>query len=204
MKSVLTITLLLLSTVVFGQEDDQDNNFYARIGVYELSLGYERKVNSQIGVAVEVDYRPRFKNEAHVYLDWGSMNVTYQGFRIKPIVNYYHKTSSFWSFFPSYRYLESGTMINDEGKFGGSNYSDYDEYSQKNHEIGINALFNSSFKKHPAFSLYFGAGVSYKYVDRQYTIEGTWANKTPSDRVETLNVVFPSLYFGIKWKFVRF
>lgn len=203
MKIYPTILLMLMSVHSFGQ-DNNANALYVRIGIYEASFGYQRMINENLGLAIEFDYRPKFKDSTYNNIQWASWSSAMEGYRVKPMINYYSSRNTYWSFIPSYRYLEADKLIYDPGKFSGANTSDYEVYSQINHEVGLNVLFNKPFRNHPAFEGYFGGGIQAKFVERHYSIKGSFTYQLPSNEVSHLFYVTPVIYAGIKVKFARF
>ena len=204
MKFYFVAFLTLFALQGHCQEEEKNNAFYTRIGIYEVSVGYQRQINEKIGLGIEIDYRPQFKKSSYNNIQWTSWSFSMEGYRVKPMINYYTKRNAYWSFFPSYRYLEAGELVYDPGQFGGSNTSDYAVYSQKNHEVGINAILNKPFKKHPAFEGYVGVGILTKFVERHYSIQGSYNDQQPSNEVTHPFYIVPAIYTGFKIKFARF
>ncbi len=194
----------------FAFNKEQRNTLYTRIGVYELSLGYQARINEKLGWGVEADYRPAFKSSSRNNMQFMSWSLALEGYRVKSMINYYHKDHSYMSFVLSYRFLEAQKLIYDPGYFGGSNTSDYAVYSQKNHEFGLSFLYNKSFrqskmeKAKSPHEWYFGAGLVGKSVERHYSIEGYYSGQTPSDKVTHPLYFTPVIYLGIKLKVARF
>lgn len=103
-----------------------------------------------------------------------------------------------------YRQGNANNIIYDPGKFGGSNHSDYAEYSERNNEIGLGAFMHKAFNNHPAIQFYFGASIAYKEANQHYTVDGTYANQIPVDYTLVKNWVVPGLYVGFKFDIIRF
>lgn len=178
-----------------------DNIIYTRVGVYELSLGYSHRLNEDLKLGVEVDYRPRFKEEAYVRTNLWSMNMAFRGVRVKPILTYDFDVYGHFSMslVSSYRFLKADKLISDPGKFSGSNYTDYGEYSQRNHEFGLSVYLNKIFYRHPNISWYFGIGAVARAIKRHHTKGGVFNNQVSIDNIRKEVTVLPSFNFGFKF-----
>jgi hypothetical protein len=203
MKTYLVITFAFFSQLLFSQELKKDI-FYLRAGFYELSLGYERIIGEKISVGLEADCRAAFDNGTYHKIPYSSMNTAFSGFRVKPVVCFFPRETRYkFTIAPSYRFLKANHLIHDPGKFSGATTSTYSEYSQSNHEFGMNVLWHKSFYWHRAFSWYGGFGIAYKRLERQYIIEGFYSSQQPSNKHEVIYNVFPAIHFGIKIQFAK-
>ena len=129
--------------VEVGNEKIGDHSLYCRIGIYEATLGFSKKLNYRVGLGIEADYRVRLRSEAPRSSQVWLMNPTYSGYRVKLMLNLYdNEENNPMSVVGSYRYLKSGNIIYGHGPLAGTNASDNGEYSDKNHEIAIGIFLN--------------------------------------------------------------
>ncbi len=201
--SILFVPVLLLASPVFSQSEPS-SVVYSRIGIYEVSLGYQHRLNSAIGIGLEADYRPAFKESSYNNMQWGSWSASQTGFRFRPLVSFYSEDWVYFTLAPSFRYLTAGELIYDPGKFGGSNTSDYAVYSQITQEYGVNFFYNRPLSNNPWFEYYFGAGVSLKNIECHYSIQGSFTNQQPSNEIRRSRYILPSIYVGIKLNIFSF
>ena len=190
MKTAICTFFLLLSSLSLSQYESR-NSLYGRIRACEPSIGFEKKLSDKFGLAAEVGYRFRFTKEA--YIPYGVfeipfqaywMNRAYRGFSARPLILNFHVGNGIaHSISSSYRYLSADNIIDDPGKFGGSNTSDYAEFAEQKHEIGLSYLFEMRFKRLPILSWYVEVGGSLNFFDRQYSVEGTYSMQIPSTEV---------------------
>lgn len=202
MKQHLCIFFLLLTTISFSQ-DESTNSLYVRIRACEPSIGFEKKLSDKFGLAAEVGYRFRFTKEA--YIPYGfievpvlayRMNRAYSGFSTRPIILNFHGNDRITHrISTSYRYLLVDKIIDDSGKFKGSNSNEYAEYAEQKHQIGLSYLFDMRFKRLPILSWYFEMGANFNMFERQYSVEGTYTGQIPSNKVSS------GRYFGVMWHF---
>lgn len=185
------------------QEDDR-HSLYMRAGVYELTFGYQNKINDRWGWGLETDFRPAFKYQSKNNYEFMSWAASMWGIRIKPMLNQFVTSHTYLSYALVYRYLDANQLIYDPCSFGGSGGCDYAKYSQTNHEIGLTLFVNRKLLSHPGLEFYFGAGVQGKFVERKYSIEGVYSNQIPSDKITHPFYVTPMLYAGMKFNVAGF
>ena len=102
------------------KEKAGNNDSYFKIGIYEATLGYSRKLSPKIGLGIEGDYRPQLREEGRYRSGHTLLSLAYSGFRAKLLLNgYVFQNNGSLSLVASYRYLESGNMIYDPGKLQG-------------------------------------------------------------------------------------
>ena len=180
------------------------NSVYTRFGIYELSVGYEKRLNDNIGLGVEADYRPSFTQSSSHNLQWFNGAMAISGARFRALINFYGNTDwDHYSIAPSVRFLNSNTLVHDPGSFSGSNSSYYAEYSQEGIEYGINFIYNSAFASSPFASWYAGLGLFLQYTRRDYIAEGTFWSHPPSNKVEDVRLVYPALLLGFRFRLGR-
>ncbi|MDG1330828.1 MAG: hypothetical protein P8P74_00750 [Crocinitomicaceae bacterium] len=210
MKTLSLIYLLFASAIAFSQ-DGKTNILYTRIRACEPSIGFQKELNAEFSIAAEVGYRFRFTEEAYVpygvisypvQLYW--MNRAYSGFSVRPfILNFRSSDWATQSLSTSYRYLSADNIIYDAGKNGGSNQSEYAEYAMQKHEIGLSYIFSKSLRRLPILSWYYEVGVNLNLFERQYTIEGSYSNPLPSNRISSGQSFGLQMHFGLKLDMVK-
>lgn len=211
MKSILTFSLLSLSVIVYSQEEKSNNAIYTRINLNEPSIGYEKRINNFFTLGFEAGYRFRFVDEA--YVPYGVlgypiqsflMGKTYKGISVRPIIlNFEFDRGVTHSLSTSYQLLTADKLIYDPGKSGGSNTSDYAEYSDERHQIGLSYLYDKEFRRLPALSFFMEAGLKCSFYERQYSIEGAYNAQMPSDRQQSGVSLGVIATFGFKIKLVK-
>jgi len=202
---LLTVTFLfVLGLSTFAQEIPK-NSMYTKVGIYELSLGYERELTQYLSVGLEADYRPSFSESSYHNHQWYQGGGSFTGMRTRVFVNlfskknYYGKNQiDYLTIAPSYRFLRSNRLVYDAGKFSGSNSADYAEYTQSGNEFGVNLLYSKSFAKAPSLHWYVGVGAFLQFVERHYSIEGYYTGQFPSDRVDNIKQAYPAIHLGLK------
>jgi hypothetical protein len=205
MKTLLLIAFLLISNFIFSQ--DETNTFYTRIRGAQPSLGFEHKINNSLSIGFEAGYRFRFTKEAFrpygvigATFQYYWMNRAYQGVVLRPIMlNFKTSERKTITLSTTYNFLKADNIINDVGKFGGSNQSEYEEYSQQHHEIGMSYLFSKSFRRMSRLSWYYELGLSALIYKREYTIKGSYSNQMPSNEIEESVGVGLYNHFGLKF-----
>jgi hypothetical protein len=212
MNVLFFITFLSLSGLGLSQDElrntDRSNYIYLRAGFYELSLGYERKMNSRFGLGIEVDYRHRFVDESLVRAKNTFVNLSYQGVRIKTAINFYDRLGEdIISILPSYRYLESGDLTRDANHFSGCNTcgGEYSKYTEKIDEFGLTILWSKRFDTLPYLYWYIGGGLLMRFTDRHYTVTGIYSNQTSVDlNYNNIVTFWPNFAVGVKVHFPHF
>jgi hypothetical protein len=192
MNRFILIAALLLSYNSYSQSSHY-NTFYARVGLNEPSIGYERKIHNGFGLGIEGGYRFRMLDESYVPygvvaypLQSFMMHKAYKGVTLRPIIfNFYNESRRKISISTHYQFLTADNIIYDPGKSGGSNTSDYAKYADSRHQIGISVLYGKSFRKVPALSWFLEIGAKQGFYTRNYSIEGTYSSQVPSTRVQT-------------------
>ncbi|NVK65888.1 MAG: hypothetical protein HWE22_14940 [Flavobacteriales bacterium] len=207
MKYATLFTLLLLTQFTFSQETDESFSIYGRLRACEASLGFEKRINDQLGLAVEAGYRYRFTKEATMggrFIDYYLVNRAYEGFSVRPIIlNFHTSPENTHSISTAYRYLSADKITYDPGKNGGSNTSDYAVYSDQKHVLGISYLYSKEVSWLPILEWYFETGVNYNLFQKHYSIEGSYTNQMPSNRIENGQSFGVHAHFGLKINMVK-
>lgn len=203
MKTRIFLFLALFQFNSFSQSAG-DNSVHARFGIYELTVGHERKIDGYFGFGIEADYRPAFSDAARHNIQWLNMGTAFSAFRTRALLNFYMRDSFHHvTIAPSVRYLFSNVLQYDPGGFSGSNSSYYAEYAQTGFEYGINLMYHRSLYSAPAISWYIGIGGFAQNVERNYIAEGTFWQHFPSDKVENVRYFYPGLMLGLKFRIVQ-
>lgn len=99
-----------------------------------------------------------------------------------------------------YAYLKSGNFIVDNDRWGGSNYTHYEEFKDTYQNFTLLFSFEKQFKYDTQFSFFVNAGCRVKYITRQYSYYGEYV-KIPSNKKESFVKGVPLLTLGYRLTF---
>ncbi len=88
-----------------------------------------------------------------------------------------------WTF--EYQYLQTGNYIYDPGYFAGTTEGSYAEFSEKQHNLAVIYGVHTPLNKSKSLEFFVELGAKIMYIERQYTIEGGYNGRLPSDRKKT-------------------
>ena len=186
--------LLTAAWVLLFNVNSQGQSGLAYFGGYntfnEVYGGVQLPSRTNTAFAFEVAYQWTLQQEAQYHVGGLSLPTPVlssycSGFRTRAAVVFPAKIKhGNFSLALEYQKLESCDLIDDQGKFSGSHTGAYSKFKESYDNIGLKLYtLVPLFRSHRIFFTY-SLGFIIKSVQRQYSIEGLYKNKIPSDRHE--------------------
>lgn len=184
------LSLFLLNSYCASSQNTSVFLGYRTINYPELTI--EKHRDSSISYGLSLNYSVSFLNSMNhtafstsINRDGPGIGIFFQKPQQESSMN---KNSAFMRLTLEYNYWESGKLKYDDGRAwpgSGSSYTDYDEYEEKYHNLGLLAS-HIRYTKSKKFGFYYQGGIHVRKVYRQYLIEGSWSSRRESDRKEIL------------------
>jgi hypothetical protein len=216
MKAKFILTILLVTiriTTNYAQKPDSTSGFHftsikAGYKLFnEINLGAVINPTPWLGLGIEAGAIIPFRNRAYeplAFYDFPAMlqkNFARAGFVIRHTINLRIRNSFF---FPSIDvYYAKGhikSIVADDGRDTGTNYSDYSEYSEKYSAFGGEIKYNFIAGKRLGF--YFGYGIRKLFLEDHYHESGIFSNRKSVDYIVKYEKLKPSFSTGINF-FIR-
>ena len=99
-----------------------------------------------------------------------------------------------------YQHLKSGNYINDEGLYGGSQYVNYSEFYDVSNLVYLAYQMRRQSKTNKRIDWFFEFGLTLNLIERQYTVQGSFANQKSSDEALIMFIPYPVAKIGINFK----
>ncbi len=206
-KLVVLLIFSLVSAVVNGQKFEVNMGLKTMHGVTaNLMLQEKNEVRSGFGavyyfpVATTVVYNDGFLGM--IYLPhWANQNGVG--------INYFRRWESPWrwnkyrQFSIEYQFLKSGNYIDDYGSYSGNSDLDYAEFTQMYHNIALAYGFHTMLDHRKTTEFFIEFGTKIMFIERKYTIEGTYNEQTPSDKVEFFPSISPFVHVGLSMRLFK-
>jgi len=201
----LVFVFMFIGTLGFAQKTHLYLGVKTLHGVHAI-VNYDVSEKSNIGI--QMSYYHNLVDEMYIYT--GSLlpviylfqGINQQGFGFG--INYgflmNNKKGKWHTITVEYQNLKSGIYISDEGKFAGTTMSDYDEYYDNYQNIAFSYRVTKPMFNTKWLEFFYEFGFYLSVIERQYTIEGLYSQKEPSDRKQDLAQILPFGRAGINFQ----
>jgi hypothetical protein len=116
--------------------------------------------------------------------------------------NYYNREALIqYSFSLDFYRLWSRDYLEDQGEYSGSHTKDYAVYKDEIFATGVTVSLLYSIDDTEQFWWFAAAGATCKWIERHYSVEGTYDLQVPSGRTEQLTKLRPKLQVGLRYYF---
>lgn len=209
-KLVVLLIFSLVSAVVNGQKYEVNMGLKTMHGITaNLMLQEKNEVRSGFGA---VYYFP--VSSTVLYSDGfmgilGSIYLPHWAIQNGVGINYFRRWESPWrwnkyrQFSMEYQFLKSGNYINDYGSYSGNSDLDYAEFTQTYHNIALAYGFHTVLDHRKTTEVFIEFGTKIMFIERKYTIEGTFREQTPSDKVEFFPSFSPFVHVGLTMRLFK-
>ena len=214
MKRVLILIFILMFSInLFSQESSIyiGGKSMREVNVsYDYSLGYNKKVGATIGYIFANGYERPYGNIYDNFPALLTRKQNQQGLSLSPFIKFVKgkRRRLLLALSFEYQYLKSGNYINHTTSQSGStasfNSGEYSEFKHTYNNFAFLFGIHHEFLPHNIGDIYFECGMAYKHIKRIYSIDGTYYQRSPSDRIEYIGNLTPTFRIGLNFRILSF
>ncbi len=214
MKKVLLLLIIsAYSLSLFSQESSLYVGYKSmrELNVsYDYSLEYNKTVGFTIGYVFANDYERPYGNIFDNLPATLTRKQNQQGLSLSSFVRYRtgNRRRLLLGLSLEYQYLQSGNYTYHSTSNSGSslnyNSGDYSEFKQYYNNFSLLFGIHHEFLEHNIADVYFESGLTYKSIERIYSIEGYYTSQWESSRIEYIGNLTPTFRIGIIFRIISF
>jgi len=186
------------------------NNIFLKVFIDEISLGYEKKIDSGMFISVEAGYRVNYLNTWNytgqpVPVEYIYRFLCFHGFTFRVDLKYQLSRRSSIGFVIGYQHLYCPELIWYPGGYGGTDDGEYKVWNQHNDEAVLQLVhfINFGYAPYPV-QFFYGVGLKVCALSEHYSIDGYPNHKIPSDEHINETRLQPLVTFGLRIKLGSF
>jgi len=190
----LTLILFLISTFSFAQKTHLFIGAKTLHGVH-ANYNFLPSENKSIGLNITYYFLLVDDYQLSAGGPWG-LATFFRGLNQEGIgigLNYAARSKKnlkkWHQFSLEYQKLQSGNYINNEGYFGGSSTAPYSEFHENYNNFLLSYQARKRIKNSKRFEFFYEFGVNINFIERQYTINGSYQEQIPTN--ETVSKIYP-------------
>jgi hypothetical protein len=202
---IICSVLLIWATSAFSQK--RSSRFFAggttlnelNAGLYLTDSIRKGKIDVEVGFVIPIEGDMNIWLNEYMQSPFLQLNKYGPVLRLRYRDDFNKSKPTQFAFSLDGYWLLSRDYIDDQGKHSGSNTDEYKVYQDETITLGFTTSMLFSVDDTDQNYWFLGLGVKHNWIDRTYSVEGTYGDQVLSGRTEELTRFVPWISAGIRF-----